>query len=223
MVGRRIRAAVLTQLKNAGVDTVIVNGLANNYSGYLSTREEFATQHYEGASTEFGPYQTSAYIQEYTQLAQAMRDNIEVYDTATPPDRSNKSFNERPGVVFDDKPIHQRWGQTLTQPSRSYQKGEVATAVFRAAHPKNNLRTEDSFLAVQRYENGQWIDYLSDSDFETTYTWQRQGAAYSKAIIDWRIADDTPDGTYRLTHYGDWKSGWTRKIKPYSGTSNRAC
>lgn len=35
-----------------------------------------------------------------------------------------------------------------TMPSRSYQKGEVATAVFRATHPKNNLRTEDSFLAV---------------------------------------------------------------------------
>ncbi|WP_025647035.1 MULTISPECIES: neutral/alkaline non-lysosomal ceramidase C-terminal domain-containing protein [unclassified Psychrobacter] len=95
--------------------------------------------------------------------------------------------------------------------------------MYCAAHPKTNLRNEDSFLAVQRYENGQWIDYLSDSDSETTYTWQRQGAAYSKAIIDWRIADDTPAGTYRLTHYGDWKSGWTHKIKPYSGTSNRAC
>jgi len=220
MVGRRMRAAVLGQLKDSGVDTVIVNGLANNYSGYLSTREEFATQHYEGASTEYGPYQTSAYIQEYTQLAQAMRDNIDVYDRVTPPDRSNRSFNERPSVIFDDKPIRQSWGQTLTQPNPNYQKGEVATAVFRAAHPKNNLRTEDSFLIVQRYENGQWIDYLSDSDFETTYTWQRQDATYSKAIIDWRIADDTPAGTYRLTHQGDWKNGWTRKIKPYSGASN---
>lgn len=207
MVGRRMRAAVLAQLQDSGVDTVIINGLANNYSGYLTTREEFATQHYEGASTEYGPYQTAAYIQEYTRLAEALRDGIEVYDSATPPDRSGKSFNERPGVVFDDKPLKQTWGQTLTQPKTSYQKGDIATAVFRGAHPKNNLRTEDSFLKVQRLDNGKWVDYLSDSDFDTTYTWQRGGAAYSKAIIDWRIAKDTPAGTYRLTHQGDWKSG----------------
>ena len=226
MVGRRMRAAVLAQLQDSGVDTVIINGLANNYSGYLTTREEFATQHYEGASTEYGPYQTAAYIQEYTRLAEALRDGIEVYDSATPPDRSGKSFNERPGVVFDDKPLKQTWGQTLTQPKTSYQKGQVATAIFRGAHPKNNLRTEDSFLKVQRLDNGKWVDYLSDSDsdsdsdFDTTYTWQRGGAAYSKAIIDWRIAKDTLAGTYRLTHQGDWKSGWTHKIKPYSGVSN---
>ena len=220
MVGRRMRAAVLAQLQDSGVDTVIINGLANNYSGYLTTREEFATQHYEGASTEYGPYQTAVYIQEYTRLAEALRDGIEVYDSATPPDRSGKSFNERPRVVFDDKPLKQAWGQTLTQPKTSYQKGQVATAIFRGAHPKNNLRTEDSFLKVQRLDNGKWVDYLSDSDFDTTYTWQRGGAAYSKAIIDWRIAKDTLAGTYRLTHQGDWKSGWTHKIKPYSGVSN---
>lgn len=92
--------------------------------------------------------------------------------------------------------------------------------MFRAAQPKNNLRTEDSFLKVQRYQDGQWVDYLSDRDFETTYTWQREGAAYSKAIIDWRISADTPAGTYRLTHAGDWKSGWTGKIKTYSGASS---
>ncbi len=220
MVGRRMRAAVLEQLRGSGVDTVIVNGLANNYSGYLSTREEFATQNYEGASTEYGPYQTGAYLQEYTQLAQAMRDNIEVVDSATPPDRSNKSFSERPGVAFDDKPVMQTWGQTLAQPKSSYQKGEVATAVFRGAHPKNNLRTEDSFLKVQRLENGNWVDYLNDDHFDTTYTWKREGVSYSKAIVDWRISKDTPKGTYRLTHTGDWKNGWTRKIKPYSGVSN---
>lgn len=101
---------------------------------------------------------------------------------------------------FGDKPLKQTWGQTLTQPKASYQKGDIATAVFRSAHPKNNLRTEDSFLKVQRLDNGKWVDYLSDSDFDTTYTWQREGAAYSKAIIDWRIAKDTPAGTYRLSH-----------------------
>ncbi len=47
-----------------------------------------------------------------------------------------------------------------------------------------------------------------------------RSVSYSKAIVDWRISKDTPKGTYRLTHTGDWKNGWTRKIKPYSGVSN---
>lgn len=218
-VGRRLRAAVLEQLEDTGVDTVIVNGLANNYSGYLATREEFAAQHYEGASTEFGPYQAAAYSQEYVQLAQAMRSGTPVYDVTSPPDKSNQSFSERPGVVFDDKPLYQKWGQVLTQPASHYQKGSTATAIFRGAHPKNNLRTEDTFLKVQRLENGQWVDYLTDADFDTTYTWKRDGISYSKVIIDWRISDDTPAGTYRIFHQGDWKNGWNQKISPYQGVS----
>lgn len=35
--------------------SVVVNGLANGYSGYVTTAEEYAAQRYEGASTLYGP------------------------------------------------------------------------------------------------------------------------------------------------------------------------
>ncbi|WP_296403402.1 neutral/alkaline non-lysosomal ceramidase N-terminal domain-containing protein [Psychrobacter sp.] len=220
MVGRHLRQAVSNQLAPTGVNTLVIAGLANNYSGYITTRAEYAKQHYEGASTEFGPYQANAYLQQYVQLAQAMREGKPIRNEIAPPDRSHKSFAERPGVSFDDKPVNQQWGEVLQQPNPSYSKGNTVSVVFRGAHPKNNLRTEDSFLIVQQLNHGSWIDYKKDSDFDTTYSWQREKLAYSKITIDWRIGQDTAPGTYRIVHQGDWKNGWDGSITPYTGESN---
>lgn len=220
MLGRHLRQAVAKELAPIGVDTLVVAGLANNYSGYVITRAEYAQQHYEGASTEFGPYQASAYQQEYVQLAHALREGSKVTSEITPPDRSNKRFAERPGVTFDDKPVNQAWGQVLIQPNDSYHHNELVSVTFRGAHPKNNLSTEDTFLKVQRLHQGKWRDYLTDADFETRYTWEREGIAYSKVAIDWHINSDTPPGTYRIMHLGDWKNGWDSTITPYSGISH---
>ncbi len=92
--------------------------------------------------------------------------------------------------------------------------------IFRGAHPKNNLRTEDSFLIVQRLQQGKWVDYKKDNDFDTTYSWQREKVAYSRVTIDWRISEDTASGTYRIVHQGDWKNGWDDTITPYKGVSH---
>lgn len=220
MVGRHLRQAVAKELASTGVDTLVVAGLANNYSGYVTTRAEYTQQHYEGASTEFGPYQAKAYEQEYVQLAQAMREGTKISSNITPPDRSNKRFAERPGVNFDDKPVNQAWGLVLTQPKDLYHHNELVSVTFRGAHPKNNLRNEDTFLKVQRLNQDKWVDYLTDADFETSYTWQREGLAYSKVTISWRINADTPPGTYRIMHLGDWKNGWDDTITPYAGVSH---
>ena len=42
---------------------VVIAGLANTYSSYITTFEEYAVQRYEGASTIFGPHTLDAYIQ----------------------------------------------------------------------------------------------------------------------------------------------------------------
>jgi hypothetical protein len=49
--------------------TILVSGLTNGYCGYLATREEYSAQHYEGASTHFGPNQLAATQQIFHQLA----------------------------------------------------------------------------------------------------------------------------------------------------------
>ena len=53
--GRRIEAAVLAEVRSAGVERVIVTSVANEYAGYCTTPEEYEEQRYEGAHTLYGP------------------------------------------------------------------------------------------------------------------------------------------------------------------------
>lgn len=61
--GRRIEAATTGALADAGadVDFVAVSSLANEYSGYVATPEEYRRQHYEGGHTLYGP-NTQAFL-----------------------------------------------------------------------------------------------------------------------------------------------------------------
>ncbi|HEY3143621.1 MAG TPA: neutral/alkaline non-lysosomal ceramidase N-terminal domain-containing protein [Acidimicrobiales bacterium] len=53
--GHRIETAVHAEVAGAGVDRVIVSSVANEYSGYCATPEEYELQHYEGGHTLYGP------------------------------------------------------------------------------------------------------------------------------------------------------------------------
>ncbi|KAI6671029.1 hypothetical protein NL676_005914 [Syzygium grande] len=76
MAGRRLREAVRTVLtskgKGQGDVHVVIAGLTNTYSQYVTTFEEYQIQRYEGASTLYGPHTLSAYIQEFKKIASAM-------------------------------------------------------------------------------------------------------------------------------------------------------
>jgi neutral ceramidase len=56
-MGRRVKQAVLqaAQHTNQRVTQVAIVGLANQYMSYFATPEEYDLQHYEGASTLYGP------------------------------------------------------------------------------------------------------------------------------------------------------------------------
>ncbi|MDD7465453.1 MAG: neutral/alkaline non-lysosomal ceramidase N-terminal domain-containing protein [Actinomycetaceae bacterium] len=221
MAMRHLRDSVADILKPAGVDTVVMAGLTNDYTGYVTTREEYAAQHYEGASTEFGPHEIGAFNQELDDLATALVTGTQVTDDALPKLVNTKLLLSRPGVVLDDKPAKETFGQVLVQPKDSYQRGETAIATFRGGHPKNNLRTMDTFLKVQRQAaDGTWVDYLDDHDWDTVYRWKREGASYSRTNVEWRIGEDVEPGTYRLVQLGEWKNGWNGKISSYTGTSD---
>jgi neutral ceramidase len=58
--GRRLRALLRQHYPDA--PEAVVAGHANGYAGYITTREEYAHQLYEGASTLFGPHTLGAYL-----------------------------------------------------------------------------------------------------------------------------------------------------------------
>lgn len=75
MAGRRLRTAVHQALQDAAVkparpEDVIVVGLCNTYSDYITTPEEYQVQRYEGASTIYGPHTLTVHLKMYRNLAQ---------------------------------------------------------------------------------------------------------------------------------------------------------
>ncbi|ROP35480.1 neutral/alkaline ceramidase [Saccharothrix texasensis] len=218
VAGLRIRRAVAAE---AGVplENVLVQGYANDYSQYVTTPEEYDLQQYEGGSTLFGRNTLPAYQQEFAKLAASLRAGTPLAPGATPAKPPFTEINLQTGVVFDDKAPWHSFGQVLTQPAATYARGQTATAVFVTGHPKNDLRRNGTFLEVQRLVDGAWTRHADDGDWSTRYRWQRDGVANSNATVTWTIPADTPPGTYRIVHHGDWKSGWTGAITPFTGTT----
>ncbi len=224
MAGRRLRHTVMAQLGPSGITRVIIVGLANAYAGYMVTREEYARQDYEGASTHFGPWQLAAVQQEIDRLAVALRHDLPVAAGPTPRDLSCCQTTLQTGVVFDDKPLGQHFGSVMTDANASYNRGETVTVVFWGGHPKNDLRLQDGFLQVQKqHSDGTWSVVAYDWDWETIYTWTRDFCpptfACSRHTVQWTIPSTAAPGLYRIRHDGTWKSGWDGSLHPYFGLS----
>ena len=89
MTGRRITQSVRPHLEKKGCEHIVIAGYSNAYSGYATTREEYAVQHYEGAHTLFGKWTAAAYEMLCVKLSQALlqsRDQRQV-DSLPRPDR----------------------------------------------------------------------------------------------------------------------------------------
>lgn len=214
--GRRMRQTAAQHL-NIPLDHVLLMGFTNAYNGYQATPEEYDQQDYEGASTHFGPYTLPAWQQNVAELASALKEGQAIKNTLTPRDLRHKQLSLRPGVIADGVPSGKSFGDVKNQPPAHIQAGEKVQAVFWSAHPKNNLRTEDTFLEIQRLEDHQWKTVLDDSDWNTIYRWQRKGIAQSLVTIEWQTKQNTPKGIYRIVHHGDAKQNG--QINSFSGTS----
>ncbi|AEI63074.1 neutral/alkaline ceramidase [Corallococcus macrosporus] len=224
MAGRRLRDTVETALAPTGVTDVVIAGLSNAYSGYVATREEYARQDYEGASTHFGPWTLAALQQHFHLLATSLRDGAGVPPGPTPRDLRGEQLSLQPGVVFDDKLLWVDFGEVVTDARPTYARGDTASVTFWGGHPKNDLRQEGTFLKVQRREpDGAWTDVATDADPATRYQWRRENCvptlACSHITVTWDIPTDAAPGTYRLVHDGNWKSGWDGNVRPYTGAS----
>ncbi|KAL4262414.1 Neutral ceramidase [Pleurotus pulmonarius] len=229
MAGRRMREALRAKLISSGVigsdAYVVVAGPANTYAHYVTTKEEYSIQRYEGASTIFGQYTLDAYIDKYGSLVSFLADNasagaVPPSDPA-PPDLSGKAISLQTAVVFDAAPIGKRFGQVLTNVNTTpYHAGDAVRVQFVGANPRNNLRLESTFLTVEQQVNGQWLAVRSDSHPSTTFKWTRTSTVLGTSTVDvtWTIESGTPAGTYRISYFGDSKP-LIGSISSFSGIS----
>lgn len=220
MTGRRIKETVAKLLPATEKPYIVLSTLANAYSGYVATYEEYQMQRYEGASTHFGPWTEAALRQEYAKLAAAFETGKVVDKGPTPHDLSHSQSNLQPGVIFDAPPVGKSFGSVYQDVKSLYKPGDVVQVKFWGGHPKNNYRIQSTFLAIQYYQNGEWETVRMDRDWDTEYHWQRSGLASSLITITWHIPKDILYGQYRIVHYGDAKALVSQEIKPYTGYSS---
>ncbi|GMF12745.1 unnamed protein product [Phytophthora lilii] len=242
MAGRRLRASLMTSLKELlpGVKELhepVIAGLSNAYCGYMTTREEYAVQRYEGASTHFGPNQLVATCQQFEILAKTMYLSSKSDHKArsvnvglNPPSIKGMGvLDYNIPVIHDGVASGSSFGAVVlgSDVLKEYGWGSTVKVCFHAAHPKNNLRTQSTFLEVQRWmpdcdrnEGGIWVIHADDGDTNTTFRWTRQGTFRSMVTVEWHISETTPKGKYRIKVNGDCKHFLWRTVTPYSGVSS---
>jgi len=216
MSGRRLRDTVQKTLEEQGFNNthVVIAGLANAYSHYIATYEEYSYQRYEAASTLYGPHTLAAYQQEYSKLAVALVTGTPVPPGPTPPDLTGKTPSFLPPVLFDTG----NFGSLYRDVNPSYERGSTVVVVFYGANPRNDFRTQKSFLTVERLVSSNWVVMLTDSHWETKFHWRRHLISDSLITITWDISWNTQPGTYRIKTFGS--SDWFGTITPYEGQSN---
>ena len=99
IAAKRLRKSLEETLKERGVKQVILVPYANDYSGYVTTYEEYQVQMYEGGHTVFGEWTLAALQTKFDQLAKAMlvpkHDRVIKHDDM-PPDFTEEELNQFP-------------------------------------------------------------------------------------------------------------------------------
>ncbi|NXA55063.1 ASAH2 ceramidase, partial [Nothocercus julius] len=213
MSGRRLRETVRSEFESHGTSgmNVVIAGLCNVYTHYITTYEEYQAQRYEAASTIYGPHTLSAYMQLYRGLAKAIATNT-VQDLPSgpePPLFNLTSLTLVPAVVADRTPSNKAFGDVLQEARQEYRVGEVAEVTFVSANPRNSAEnaTEHNFLTVERYLNssGSWSVVHNDASWETRFYWTKGLLGQSNATVEWHIPSTTEPGTYRIRYFGHYK------------------
>jgi neutral ceramidase len=245
MAGRRIRTALGKEL---GIDPryVVIAGYANDYANYVTTREEYESQQYEGGSTVFGPWTETGYRQEFVRLARALKADQPVMSKVAPVDMRTR-VKESVSLDGPDEasPAQGKPGDAAADVNERYTAGEQVTVCFWTGSPVNEYRRTDRFMAVERVAGGRdsWQTVLEDFDWGTTVRWKqlvrqtdakpvkdsrpeatRLGPAPRIArpdpyqvTITWQTDAQTAPGTYRIVHYGRFKR--SGKVERFVATS----
>ncbi|KFO76813.1 Neutral ceramidase, partial [Cuculus canorus] len=231
MSGRRLREAVQREFDSHGKPQmdVVIAGLCNVYTHYITTYEEYQVQRYEAASTIYGPHTLSAYIQLYRGLARAIAMNT-VQDLPRgpePPFFNIVNLTLVPAITTDRAPASKTFGDVLQDVRQQYHVGEVVGVKFVGANPRNSAEnaTEHNFLTVERYANSSdsWHAVQNDASWDTRFYWAKGLLGLSTVTIEWHIPQGTEPGLYRIQYFGHYRKrlSITQAVSiPFEGKSS---
>ncbi|XP_043460805.1 neutral ceramidase [Leptopilina heterotoma] len=226
MSGRRLRNVVKETIEESGMEEnpiVVVAGLCNTYTDYITTPEEYQVQRYEGASTIYGPHTLTIYLQQYKELTEAALKGTPLDPGPSPKDlRKTSLISLVPPVLYDTPEWGKEFGDCLQQPSKFVRPGDVVTVSFISGHPRNNLMTEKSFLTIEKLEDDEiWSTVATDANWETKFIWSRKSIMLgsSTVTIIWNVPENVEPGEYRIRHNGYYRY-ILGGVYPYQGITN---
>jgi neutral ceramidase len=217
MAGRRLREHVHALLAPAGVEHVVLAGYANAYSNYVTTREEYQIQHYEGASTLFGEWTLSAYQKVYGELAALLVAGKSGALNPAPRIPAPAKRVSPAGRRLDRVPSGKSFGSVVRQPKSVYRPRDTVRVAFQATHLNSSMRRSEPLLEVQRQTPEGWVSVAHDWDFATRLRWVDEGLGMSRVEVDWNPLDASP-GMYRILYRG-WINARTGSAREFTGIS----
>lgn len=240
MAGRRLRKAMADLVTASNIlggqkPLITIAGLANSYSSYVVTNEEYQAQRYEAASTIFGPHTLEAYIQEFTRIMKDLLAGNPTVSTLTPPNLLDQVIELMPSPKLDRPADGKNFGDVVDgfDAKEVYRAGDAVQVKFVSANPRNNQRAQGTFLTVERQikdVNGHLVFKVvaRDADWETKFDWlggkedplDVQFVPYSTATITWDIPPSTKPGFFRICHFGDHKLAPDARVVPFTGCSS---
>ena len=187
-VGARIRADVLRAVAGAGIEDVVMSGLANEFVLYFTTPEEYARQHYEGGNTHFGKFASNLLKDDLARLAGTL-----VRGEPAPPAHPFDSTNGvRPdGPEFGAGAAS---GTLLEQPAGAYPRFGHATMAWQGGPQGLDRPVDRAFVTAERRVRGRWVRYDDDLGLAMLWTVDDGGRHTAK----WEVPRSAPAGTYRL-------------------------
>lgn len=229
MLARRMKSVLLETLEPAGINKVVLSTLTNSYSQYVTTREEYAAQNYEGSTNLYGPWSGAALTQELDRLCRDLANDTASASGPAAPDLSNTAIIKTPASAFGVVRDSGTFGEVITDVKSEYSTGETVTAVLQGANPRNipemkisgklsnyyNLDTF-SYMEVQmKSADGSWEVVRNDNDPYTTFTWAHESgklSSTSQVTLSWLLKDAEP-GIYRLQYNGLAKNSFGKYSK----------
>lgn len=227
----RTRLVLENTLAESGVTKVIIATHANAYSQYVTTREEYAAQHYEGATCLFGPWSGAALTQELDKLAQGIVSGEMADKGATMLQSTPFALLYTTAAMTDPIRDLGSYGELTQDVGKSeYTSGEWVMASFSGVNPRHitMLTLEDSelvdgysYMEVQMLsDDGQWQTVLTDTDPYTTFKYTD-----STATVGWLLkGNNYESGTYRLVYNGIAKTSgeglFSSDYKAFSAASS---
>jgi neutral ceramidase len=234
MAGRRIREAVA---KESGIaaNLVVIAGYANEYAGYVTTREEYESQQYEGGHTLFGPWTEAGYRQEFVRLARAVKNGESVSSQVMPEDMRKRTISSTMLEGPDENaPPGDKFGDIVQAAKERYVRGDCVTVSFWTGSPVNEYQRTDRFMTIERLNpnGGHWEVIRSDGDWDTTCRWRQMLDSADRrpgvdtrlpglriapmvriprpepfqATLTWQTNAETLPGTYRISYLGRCKA-----------------